>query len=422
MKFLILALALFSANVFASKDHSASAEPIDHADMPTEMHWQASADLVYRQETAPIILGFLPVNKHDNSAGLKLDHFDLSYELNNYTMPINKGDGSTERKHNQYKVHLNAKVDVSWHNNNAEIKQAWLQNQWTKNQGMKKEGTETEGYKTALKIGQYIPRIGFLNDQHHQGFLSTPLVNRTYWGEQMSEAGVELAHTRNTSYGKITQFANVLGANHLNSKDDALAYLYQIEFQAALSETINATVLSNYYYADVQDRGLLLFDLTSTNHSHSNSTFTEFFDGTVEHISAGLGLNMQSKLGLWQYQIEYSQRQEQGRVYSDSADLADLTLNSQGSYQQIHWQNNQKNWQAGIRHNYLYSDAEVSDTSDNSLDSSRLNNKGQTPQTVDVMLGYAFSSQQSVQLIFSDRIDWQEYPSRFELHYQIQLH
>tara|TARA_R110001583_G_scaffold6986_6_gene34955 strand:- start:527 stop:721 length:195 start_codon:yes stop_codon:yes gene_type:complete len=64
----------------------------------------------------------------------------------------------------------------------------------------------------------------------------------------------------------------------------------------------------------------------------------------------------------------------------------------------------------------------VSDTSGNSLDNSRLNNEGQTPQTFEVMLGYAFSAQQSEQLLFSDSIDWQEYRSRLELHYQIQLH
>ena len=406
MKSFILVMIFFSASVLASGDHSSQT-----ADKPNTQ-WQASADLVYRQETAPIILGFLPVNNHDNTAGLKLEHFDLSYELNDYFASFNTSADKKNSATDQRDFQLNAKIDIAWHSNNAEIKQAWLQNQWS----------QTAENKTALKIGQYIPRIGFLNDQHHQGFLATPLVNRTYWGEQMSEAGMELEHAINTQYGQVKQFANVVGGNHLNSNDETLAYLYQIEFQMPLSNTINATLLSNYYYADVKDRGLLLFDLTSTNHSHSSSTFSEFFDGTVEHIGAGLALDLQSSSGIWQYQVEYSQRQEQGRVYSDSVNLALLNLDSHGSYQQIHWQNNQKNWQAGIRHNYLYSEVEVSDTSDNSLDSSRLNAAGQTPQTVDVMLGYAFSTQQTVQLLFSDNIGWQEYSARFELHYQIKLH
>jgi hypothetical protein len=406
MKYFLLAMIFFSGSVSANGDHSSRAAQ----EMNTQ--WQASADLVYRQETAPIILGFFPVNNHDSTAGLKLEYFDLSYELNDYFASFNTSADKENSAADRRTFQLNAKIDMAWHSNNAEIKQAWLQNQWS----------QTSEKNTALKIGQYIPRIGFLNDQHHQGFLSTPLVNRTYWGEQMSEAGMELEHAINTEYGQIKQFFNVMGGNHLNSNDETLAYLYQIEFKMPLSNTINTTLLSNYYYADVKDRGLLLFDLTSTNHSHSNSTFNEFFDGTVEHVSVGLALDLQSQSGIWQYQIEYSQRQEQGRVYSDSVNLAQLDLDSQGSYQQIHWQSNQKVWQAGIRHNYLYSDAEVSDTSDNSLDSSRLNNAGQTPQTFDVMLGYAFSTQQTVQLLFSDNIDWQEYPSRFELHYQIKLH
>lgn len=398
----ILTFIFFSTTVVAGGTASHSSHKLNQE---TEGSWQASADLVYRQKSAPVILGFLPANKHENTAGLKLEHFDLGYSLNNFSP-------SQAQDENASSFQLNAKIDIAWHSNSPELQQAWLQNEWMN------ESTK----KTALKVGQYTPRIGFLNQQHHQGFLSTPLVNRTYWGEQMSEAGAELAYLIKMNDLQISQFANIIGGNHLNSKDETLAYLYQIELDVPLSDNVNATVLGNYYQASVKDRGLLLFDLTSTTHSHSNSQFSEFFDGTIEHATAGVRFDLQSNIGSWQYQVEYSQRQEDGRLYNDSANLAQLDLNTQGSYQQIYWQDHQNTWQAGVRHNYLYSDAKVGDTSDNSLDNSRLNGNGQTPQTFELMLGYHLTSKQSMQILYSDNIDWNEYEARIEMHYQIKLH
>lgn len=401
-----------------SSEHSAehgeqsfSAQKMTNTKTATQS-WHSDADLVYREKSAPQVLGFLPVNQHSNNAGLGLDHFNLSYQLNNYSINERALKKSLAQ---DSALTLNAKIDLAWHSNNLEIQQAWLQNQWQ---------------SSALKLGKFYPRIGFLNQVHHQGFLSAPLVNRTFWGEQLAESGAEFQYQIKSSSLEFRQFANVLGGQHLNSKKDTLAFLYQAELQQKLSDASQVTLLANVYYSEVADRGLSLFDLTSTAHSHSNLQFTEFFDGSIRQLSAGIQWQYQTGLGDWQYQVEYSQRQETGRLYNNSANLAKLDLASEGSYQQIYWQGPNKKWQAGLRHNYLYSDVTVSDTSDNSLDNSRLNpllkskagNQDTTPQTFDLMLAYEINQQQKLQLIYSDNIDWQTYAQRVELHYQIRLH
>jgi hypothetical protein len=93
---------------------------------------------------------------------------------------------------------------------------------------------------------------------------------------------------------------------------------------------------------------------------------------------------------------------------------------SHGQYHQLWWQSRDKQWLLGLRHDYLYSDTEVSNTSDSSLDNSRLNNSGNTPERLTLMMSYQLAQhqhqQQKLQLVYSDGLGWQAYPARFELH------
>ena len=119
---------------------------------------------------------------------------------------------------------------------------------------------------------------------------------------------------------------------------------------------------------------------------------------------------------------EYSQRREDGRLYSRSnsasSDIAELTLNSQGHYHQLWWSDSTQQLQLGMRYDYLYSDTEVRNTSDNKLDDSRLNNAGNTPQRLTWMATMALSQYQKLQLLYSDGLGWQSYPARLEIHLQ----
>jgi len=381
---IVISFALFSQQALASNGHMHN----------SNNGWQADADLVYRSKSHPNTLGFLSTNQHEKTAGLKLEHFDLSYQsdLSNLTTQKDVKNAS-------------GKVSISYHSNNFEITEAWLKNKWFNS--------------LELKAGKYLPRIGFLNHQHehHYAFQQAPLINRVYWGDQISEAGAELSYTVGNQNIHLLQTFNVLGGSHINSKQDTLAYLYQAEGSFNF-DRLSVTLLGSYYQTTVEDRGLVLFNLSNTTHTHSNSQFNEYFDGDIKHITAGLKLAYRSSIGTWQLQTEYAQRNEEGRLYNTTTNLADLDLQSNGMYQQITWQSPNKKYQAGVRYNYLYSDATVSNASDNSLDDSRLNNQDQTPQMVSLLLGYQFSDSQKLKIIASDNIDWKEYSQRFEIHYQ----
>lgn len=364
--------------------------------------WQADADLVYRSESHPNTLGFLTTNQHEKTAGLKLEHFDLSYQSDLSKLTTNKDVKNAS-----------GKVSISYHSNNFEITEVWLKNKWLKNRWFS---------ALEFKAGKYLPRIGFLNHQHehHYAFQQAPLINRVYWGDQISEAGAELSYTLGNKNVSLLQTFNVLGGSHLNSKQDTLAYLYQAEGSLNYDQ-VSLVVLGSYYQTTVEDRGLVLFNLNNTTHTHSNSQFNEYFDGDIQHTTAGLKLVYRSTIGIWQLQSEYVQRNEEGRLYNTTTNLANLDLQSNGMYQQITWQSPNQTYQAGVRYNYLYSDAIVTNTSDNSLDNSRLNNQDQTPQMVSLLLGYQLSDNQKLKIIASDNIEWKEYSQRFEIHYQQSL-
>ena len=361
-------------------------------------NWQADIDVGYRDKSGPNMLGFIPTNQHEESAGLSLNHFDLSYQT---VLPSQIGSQSISDQQT-------GRLALAYHSRDIELSEAWLANDW-----------QSSGLR--LTVGKYLPRIGFLNHlhQHAQTFQQTPLSNKVYWGDQLAEAGANLQWSHPLFAANVRHSVNVLGGDHLNSKKDTLAALYQLEWQYTAG-ALDATLLANGYYANVEDRGMFLFDLTTTGHVHSNSRFSEYFDGDIQHLGAGAQLRYHSVLGYWGYQMEYSQRTETGQLYNDTTNLADIEQYSHGQYHQLWWQSRDKQWLLGLRHDYLYSDTEVSNTSDSSLDNSRLNNSGNTPERLTLMMSYQLAQhqhqQQKLQLVYSDGLGWQAYPARFELH------
>lgn len=363
-------------------------------------NWQADIDLTYRQKQGPNLLGYLPTNQHESSAGLRLDHADLGYQRE-----IPGGDQDFKQQ---------GKIALSYHSGNLELAEAWINNQWQKKQ-------------LSLLVGQYLPRIGFLNHQHQhaQDFIQSPLINSVYWGDQVSEAGLALQQRAQFGGLHMSQQLNALGGKHLNSKKDTVAALYQLQLgnqpessHPTAANGFSYALLVNAYYSEVEDRGLFLFDLSNNTHTHNNRGYSEFFDGDIRHLGAGLKLMYNNHYGQWSYQGEYASRKEKGRLYNPTNDLAALQLNSSGNYQQLLWKSPQGKFSTGLRYDYLHSDATVSNTSDNKLDNSRLNNHGQTPQRLTLMTSIQLSELQQLQLQCSDGIDWKAYSSRFEMHFQ----
>lgn len=406
---LMIILTCISGQALASAGHlsaapsqsSANHHGSANADQSTATIWQLDTDLVYRQKSGPNMLGFLPTNQHQESAGLRLDHADLSVQR-----PLPETLPQAINSDAMF-----GKLALAYHSGSSELSEAWVRNDW-------------HTHQLQLTAGKYLPRIGFLNHQHQhaQTFIQSPLVNKVYWGDQLADAGINLQLQQQFAGWQINHSLNLLGGDHLNSKKNTLAGLYQLELSQRFAE-LEVTALANGYYADVNDRGMFLFDLSSNTHVHTNSGFTEFFDGKIQHWGAGIQLSYpMNHLGQLSYQGEYSQRQEDGRLYSRSnsasSDIAELTLNSQGQYHQLWWSNSSHQLQLGMRYDYLYSDTEVSNTSDNKLDDSRLNNAGNKPQRLTWMATMQLSRYQKMQLLYSDGQGWQSYPARLEIHLQ----
>ncbi|WP_419812720.1 hypothetical protein [Bacterioplanoides sp.] len=389
-------LLLVSPAVLASGGHGTS----DISDDSASSGWQADINLSYREENGPNMLGFIPTNSHQQEAGLSLDHADISYQ----------SDLPTEFAGSRISDRQIGRIALSYHSDDVELSEAWLENRW-------------DAHNLRLTTGQYLPRIGFLNHvhQHAQTLIQSPLMNKVYWGDELSEAGVRLEWL--PKLGKqlmdiqLRHSLNILGGDHLNSNDNTLAALYQLEASQQLG-ALQVTALINGYYTNVSDRGLFLFDLSNNTHVHTNSGYTEFFDGDILHLGAGLKLRYQSEFGDFNYQGEYAQRDEEGRLYNDTTNLADITLNSHGQYQQVWWTSPAQQWQLGLRFDYLYSDVEVANTSDNALDDSRLNNNDETPKRLSWMASWLFGAQQRLQMIYSDGPDWDAYPAQLEVHLQ----
>ncbi|UTW48693.1 hypothetical protein [Bacterioplanoides sp. SCSIO 12839] len=396
-------LLLMSQAAQASSGHGTSDISSDSA----SSGWQADINLSYREENGPNMLGFLPTNSHQQQAGLSLNHADLSYQAN---LP-------TEFSGTQISDQQIGRIALSYHSDDVELSEAWIENRWNTN-------------NLRLTTGKYLPRIGFLNHvhQHAQTLIQSPLMNKVYWGDELSEAGVRLEWL--PKLGKrlmgiqLRHSLNILGGDHLNSNDNTLAALYQLEASQQLG-ALQVAALINGYYTNVSDRGLFLFDLSNNTHVHTNSGYTEFFDGDILHLGAGLKLSYASEFGDFNYQGEYAQRDEKGLLYSASSDLADLSMTSNGQYHQLWWTSPQQQWQLAMRYDYLYSDVEVANTSDNSLDDSRLNNNDATPKRISWMASWLFgahntnqnsSSQQRLQMIYSDGPDWDAYPAQLEIH------
>ena len=406
---LMIILTCISGQALASAGHlsaapsqgSANHHDSANSDQSTATIWQLDTDLVYRQKSGPNMLGFLPTNQHQESAGLRLDHADLSVQR-----PLPETLSQAINSDAMF-----GKLALAYHSGSSELSEAWVRNDW-------------HTHQLQLTAGKYLPRIGFLNHQHQhaQTFIQSPLVNKVYWGDQLADAGINLQLQQQFAGWQINHSLNLLGGDHLNSKKNTLAGLYQLELSQRFAE-LEVAALANGYYADVNDRGMLLFDLSSNTHVHTNSGFTEFFDGKIQHWGAGIQLSYpMNHLGQLSYQGEYSQRQEDGRLYSRSnsasSDIAELTLNSQGQYHQLWWSNSSQQLQLGMRYDYLYSDTEVSNTSDNKLDDSRLNNAGNKPQRLTWMATMQLSRFQKLQLLYSDGQGWQSYPARLEIHLQ----
>ena len=393
---LMIILTCIGGQVLASANHSSAP---DHG--PVTTTWQLDTDLVYRQQSGPNMLGFLPTNQHQEYAGLHMDHADLSVQrqLPEALSQVINSDA------------VSGKIALAYHSGSSELGEAWIRNDWHTQQ-------------LQLTLGKYLPRIGFLNHQHQhaQTFIQSPLVNKVYWGDQLADAGINLQRQQQFAGWQIDHSLNLLGSEHLNSNKETLAGLYQVELNQRFA-ALEITFLMNGYYTDVTDRGMFLFDLSNNTHVHTNSGFTEFFDGTIYHWGAGLQVSYSiNQLGQLSYQGEYSQRREDGRLYSRSnsasSDIAELTLNSQGHYHQLWWSDSTQQLQLGMRYDYLYSDTEVRNTSDNKLDDSRLNNAGNTPQRLTWMATMALSQYQKLQLLYSDGLGWQSYPARLEIHLQ----
>ncbi|MCD8520866.1 MAG: hypothetical protein LRY66_06920 [Saccharospirillaceae bacterium] len=361
----LLATLLFSVSVPELQAHDGIRHTPASA-TPAPYDWALDIMLSYRDQPAAVARGFLPVNGHRESAGLNLQHVDISRDF---------------RWNDRWNNQQTARVTLSSHDDGAEIDEAWA--------------TQTYG-NWSLRFGQQRLDLGLRNalHEHNWTMISPTLVNQVFWGGQTAEAGINLQHDAQQGHWWFRQQLGGFSTTLFDTNAASAAALAS-SVLGYRSETRLMGIKLDLYHASLQDRGLTLFALNPQQHSHGN-TATEFFAGHLTQFGLSLFMHQSITAGTLTFETEYQQRQERGALSSAAGQTTDATANLQldswGGYAEAGFKAN-NGLMAALRHEWLGSDVDLSEVASSDLASSVLNQAGDDPQRQIMLLGYRFNDQ-----------------------------
>lgn len=327
----------------------------EHEGMP-EYDWAMDILLAYRDQPAPVARGFLVPAGHGQQAGFALQHLDISRNFS-------------------WQPGQQARVTASSHDGSAVLDEAWSQwkaNAWT------------------VRFGQQMPDVGLQNAQHEHAWtmIGSSLLDEVFWGGQFSEAGINISHRMGKRWRLLSQ-AGIYSARQFAATDDSAALLLSLTASYHPGD-FTLGIKADAYHANLQGRGLNLFSVNTQSHSHSSS-YTEYFDGHLNQVGAGLFARYPSTAGELALTAEYQARTDSGELRSATGQTTDasasLELDSWGGYVQLAWHGT-SGLILAARHEYLGSDVGLTNLASSDLENSVLNNQGEDPQRSSWLLGY----------------------------------
>jgi hypothetical protein len=346
-----LAALLGSPQVFAHGDHQHQ----------PDADWHLDIQAGYQDRGSQVIPGYLPYSLHSSSAGIALQHLDISRA---FELADKMGDG-----------HVSGLAVLSQHSNGPELHEGWLA--WQRQQQQ-------------WRLGQQLPDIGLLNASHpHQWqFADMALVNQALWGGQWSETGLRYRwqqdESRNLSWFSAL---SLLSASHMETTAASGAALLNMGLNHTSGNWRNRLKL-DVYRATINKRGLQLFNSTST-HTHGSSA-TEYFSGLANAWALGWQSRWHTGYGKWNVDAEYQQRLDHGALSSASGQTtdvsSDLDLRGWGGYLTLGWE--LSGVELAIRWQTLGSKVELTNLVSDDLASSVLNANGQQPDVISYLAAF----------------------------------
>lgn len=342
--------------------------------------WAVDVVMGYQDAVKPVSLGFLPASSHAEAAGISLRHVDIARSF-------------FLEEHDVY-----SRLTLAAHGDEVAVDEAFA--------------TKTLSPSWSLTIGQVMPSIGLYNSQHEHRWIMNdlPLAYGALWGGQISEGAVlatwSLDHELSWT---LTQKLGLYSTQAFDTQGNSGAVLWNNQFQYRVG-SLSATVITDVYFASLNERGMNLFSTDPTQHSHS-STFTDAFDGTLGQVNLALSLRWHLNDGELTLNSEYQTRRDDGvlsSVQGETLDAAgDVSIDSWGAFTELIWVG-RSGLLFAARHQIVGSQVELNNLASNDLEASILNNPGGTISGISGMLGYGFadSGNTKIKLQFNDNDGW----------------
>lgn len=326
-----------------------------------EQLWRMDVQLGYQDVTDPVVPGFLSWESHSQTAGFGLQHLDIG------------------RSFHRDDLALNGRVNLSVHDGEVELHEAWVRQQL--------------GQTLSWQAGMVLVDIGLINPlhAHSRRFLDAPLYQRALWGGEMSEATVRLEHSiAMTPRWRVSSALSLLSTMQQQTEKASAAGLANLVL-AYQGADVQLRLKADYYQAQLNRRGLNLFQAGGATHSHGTSA-TEYFDGRNRHQSLALEASWQTGIGAVLLTSEYQQRTEEGELYSAAGQTTDVTadanLDSWGSFVSVGWRMDTVPVTVAVRQQWLGSDVELTNPASRDLEQSLLNHTDAEPEATSYLLTY----------------------------------
>ena len=360
-----LALAILPLTVsHAGGNHTSDGDAHSHngaASTGDEKRWRMDVQLGYQDVTDPVVPGFLSWESHSQPAGFGLQHLDVG------------------RSFNLDDLALNGRVNLSWHDGDVELHEAWVRQQL--------------GESLSWQAGMVLVDMGIINPLHvhSRTFLDAPLYQSALWGGELSEASARFEHRMAlTNHWRVSSALSLLSTTRQQTEKASGAGLANLalEYQRF---ALQLRLKADYYQARLNKRGLNLFQTDSASHSHGSAA-TEYFDGISRHQSLAFEATWRTDSGALLLKSEYQQRREVGELYSAAGQTTDVTadahLDSWGGFVSLAWRMNSVPLTVAVRQQWLGSDVELTNPATRDLEQSLLNHTGDEPEAVSYLLRY----------------------------------
>ena len=330
--------------------------------------WSVNLIVGYEDSVQAVPLGFLPPEQHTSQTGLALRHMDLSRQL-----LVREAE-------------LTGRVTLSAHGSEITLDEAFL-------------GRTTGSWQFTL--GQVMPDIGLLNQSHEHTWAMTdiPLVYRSLWGGQFSEATANAALVSRFGRWTTTNRLGIYSTEQFATQDASAALLFNNRVELT-GDHISITLGADLYAAKLDRAGMNLFSTDPNQHSHGNN-YTDEFSGDLSQANLMFSLNWDTGAGTLNFSSEMQWRESTGDLSSTQGQTLNATgevdIQAYGGYSQLGWKGN-NGLLLGLRQQMLGSDVELNNTASNDLDSSVLHNTEGTVNGTSWVLGYDFGDQFNTQI------------------------